>query len=242
MIGLGTLLNTAGIVIGGVWGMAKRGPLSVHQQNALKLGLGAGIALSGLYLTWSSLEGPFLHAAKQLGIVLLALVAGRITGRLLHLQKISNSLGRFARDRLAASRADSPDRFSEGFRVCSILFCAAPLGILGAISDGLSGYFLPLAFKGLVDGLATLGLVPIFGWGAVLSAVPVLLFEGTVTLSCARFLQPGLEIHGWIAPVNATGGLLLFSVALIVLEVRKIQVADYLPGLCFAPLFAAWLS
>lgn len=239
---IGTILNVSGIVIGGIAGLAKRTPLSAANQNFLKVALGALTAFYGLRLTWISLEGPFPQIMKQLGIVLLALFAGKITGRLLHLQKASNRLGRFARERTSAAKADDPGRFHEGFLVCTALFCAAPLGILGAVHDGLSRYFSPLAVKGAMDGLATMGFVSMFGWGVVLSAVPVLVFQGTLTLICARFLEPWLQDHRLIEPVNATGGLLIFCVALIIFEVKRIEVTDYLPSLCLAPLLAWWLG
>ena len=72
--------------------------------------------------------------------------------------------------------------------VCSLPFCAAPLGILGAIHNGLlPDYFYPLAIKALMDGLATMSFAAMFGWGVVLSAVPVLVFSGRmITLVCQR--------------------------------------------------------
>jgi hypothetical protein len=238
-------LNVSGIVIGGIVGLAKKAPLSTANQNFLKVALGAFTALSGLGLTWISLNGPFPHWIKQLAIAVVALAIGRVVGRLLHLQKASNRLGQFARERIAGTKPDDPGRFTEGFQVCSALFCAAPLGILGSICDGLpvhdstSGYFYPLAAKAAMDGLATMGFVGMFGWGAVLSAVPVLVFQGTMTLLCMRYLQPVLGT-ALIDSINATGGLLIFCVALLIFEIRKIEVTGYLPSLLLAPLLT-WL-
>jgi uncharacterized membrane protein YqgA involved in biofilm formation len=64
--------------------------------------------------------------------------------------------------------------------------------------------------------------------------------QGTISLACARFLLPLLEPHRLVDPVNATAGLLIFCVALIIFEVRKIEVTDYLPSLVFAPLLTWW--
>jgi uncharacterized membrane protein YqgA involved in biofilm formation len=238
---LGTWLNVAGIVAGGLLGLALKKNFSAANQFLFKAALGTFTVASGLGLTWISLHGPFLHLLKQLAIVLVALALGRLIGKLLRLQRTSNRLGRFARERMARARPDHPDRFSDGFNVCAILFCAAPLGILGAVPDGLSEYIWPLAVKAMVDGLAAMGFVAIFGPGVVLSAVPVLVFQGTISLLCARFLQPLLSAHGLIDPVNATCGLLIFCVALIIFEAKKIEVTDYLPGLALAPLLTWWL-
>ena len=243
----GTILNVIGILAGGVIGLLWKKPLAMSTQSFFKLTLGALTAFVGLRLTWVSLSGPFVHGLKQLGIVILALVLGKLAGRLMHLQKASNRLGRFARERMAEVKPGDPSRFSDGFNVCAILFCAAPLGIVGAIVDGLAvpegayGSYFPLAIKALMDGLAAMSFVAMFGTGVLLSAVPVLVFQGTITLLCARLLHPVLQAHGLIDPINATSGLLVFCVALVIFEIRKIELTDYLPSLAFAPLLAYWL-
>lgn len=243
----GTILNVIGILAGGVIGLLWKKPLAMSTQSFFKISLGAATAFVGLRLTWLSLSAPFVHALKQLGIVILALVLGKLTGRLLRLQKTSNRLGQFARERMAAVKPGDPRRFSDGFNVCAILFCAAPLGMVGALCDGLSvpggvsGSFLPLAVKAVMDGLAAMSFVAMFGSGVLLSAAPVLAFQGTITLLAARLLQPLLLAHGLIEPVNATSGLLVFTVSLVILEIRKIELTDYLPSLVLAPLLSLWL-
>ena len=92
-----------------------------------------------------------------------------------------------------------------------------------------------------MDGLAVMGFVGMFGWGVMLSAVPVLVFQGTITLLCARFLQPVLGAAS-INAINATDGLLIFCVALLIFEIRKIEVTDYLPSLLVAPLLVRWIG
>ena len=244
----GTILNAAGIVIGAGAGLLRKTPLSPATQLFLQRALGVATVFFGLRLTWISLSGSgsILRILGLLGIVLLALVLGRLTGRLLHLQKMSNRLGRFATERMAAAKPGNPRRFSDGFNACAVLYCAAPLGIVGPICDGLTvhsaagEYFYPLAVKAVMDGMAAMSFVSLFGAGVALSAVPVLVFQGTVTLLCMRFLQPFLQAHGLVDPVNATAGLLIFCVAVIIFGLRKIELTDYLPSLVFAPLLAFW--
>jgi uncharacterized protein len=235
---IGTALNVAGILIGGLAGLARRKPLSPANGSFFKVGLGVFTVFYGLRLTWISLNGTSLQVLKQLLIAVFALMLGRVTGRLLRLQKMSNSLGRLARDRIAANKPGDPSQWSEGFKTCAALFCAAPLAILGSVQDGLSGYYYPLAVKAVMDGLATMGFVLLFRWGVLIAALPVLVFQGTITLLCAQFLKPFLEAHSLVDSVNAAGGLLVFSVALVILELKKIELADYLPSLLFAPLLA----
>jgi uncharacterized protein len=237
---IGTVLNVAGILIGGIVGLARRKPLSPAHESFFKVGLGVFTVFYGLRLTWMSLNGSFVQILKQLLIAVLALMLGKLTGRLLRLQKVSNHLGREARERIAALKPDAPGRLSDGFKTCAALYCAAPLAILGSVQDGLSGYYYPLAVKAVMDGLGTLGFTLLFGWGVVLAALPVLAFQGTITLTCMHLLKPFLETHGLVDSVNAVGGLLVFCVALIIFELKKIELADYLPSLIFAPLIT-WL-
>jgi uncharacterized membrane protein YqgA involved in biofilm formation len=235
---IGTALNVAGILIGGLVGLTRRKPLSPVNESFFKVTLGVFTVFYGLRLTWISVNGTFLQISKQLLIAVLALVLGKMAGQLLHLQKMSNSLGRQARERMSASKPADPRQLSEGFKTCATLFCAAPLAVLGSVQDGLSGYYSPLAVKAVIDGLATMSFISMFGWGVMFAALPVLVFQGTITLVCAQYFRPLLETHYLVDSVNAAGGLLVFSVALVILQLKKIELADYLPSLVFAPLLA----
>jgi uncharacterized membrane protein YqgA involved in biofilm formation len=238
---LGTILNVAAIVLGGLAGLLVKKQLSASAQNYFKTVLGLATVIIGLRLTWLSINGPVGHILKQLTIVLLSLILGNMLGKLLRLQKASNHIGQLARDRMARATPENPRRFTDGFIVCTSLFCAAPLGILGAIHNGLlPDYFYPLAVKAVMDGLAAMAFAAIFGWGVIFSAVPVLVFQGTITLICAHSLAPFLEAHHLIDSVNATGGLVIFCVSLLIFDVRKVHVTDYLPSLFFAALLT-WL-
>ena len=225
-------MNVAAIVAGGIAGLILKKQPSATTQSFFKATLGLATVIVGLRLTLLSMSGSFWHVLKELGIVLLSLILGNLTGKLLHLQKASNRIGQFTRNRMAAAAAGNSDRFNDGFIVCALLFCAAPLGILGSIHNGLSpDYFWPLAIKAVMDGLATMSFAAMFGWGVIFSAVPVMIFQGTITLTCARSLVPFLQTHQLLDSVNATGGLLIFCVALLIFEVRKVPVTDYLPSL-----------
>ena len=236
---IGTILNAAGILLGGGLGLTLSRQLSSARQIALKGLLGVFTVYVGLRLTWMNVGGGLGATARQLLIVLLSLMLGRVAGRLLHLQKFLNGLGQYAKERISQATPSSPQRFAEGFITCSLLFCVGPMAILGAIQDGLAGQWQTLGIKAVMDGLATMAFVPTFGGGVLLSVIPVVAYQGTVTL-CAQFLAPFLRDHSLLESVNATGGLLVFCVALIILELRKVELADYLPSLVFAPLLT-WI-
>jgi uncharacterized membrane protein YqgA involved in biofilm formation len=240
MLLTGTLLNALGILIGGLMGLTLGRQFTQSTQLALRGFMGMFTVYIRLRMTWMSLDHDNVaHAVKQLVIVVLALTAGKALGRLFRIQSTLNRLGHHAGERFAQAKPDDPNHMSDGFTICTLLFCAGPLGPLGAIQEGLTGDWQPLAVKMVMDGLAAMGFVCVFGWGVVLAALPVFAWQGTMTLLAAR-IAPWLEAQHLLDPVNATAGLLIFCVALVVLELKRFDLADYLPSLAVAPLIA-WI-
>ena len=245
MIPVGTILNAIGIIVGGMLGLLLSRKMTPATQIALKGMLGILVIYVGLSTTWASLGGGFGSVIKQLFIVILALTFGRITGRLLHIQKGLNRLGRYAKERFTKAATDQSgqsNRWSEGFVTCTILYCVGPMAILGSIQDGLDGRWQTLGVKALIDGLATMAFVGTFGWGAIAAVVPVVAYQGTITFA-AKTLAPFFHDPANAAllhSINATGGLLVFCIAMVILELKKFELADYLPSLAWAPLIT-WL-
>jgi uncharacterized membrane protein YqgA involved in biofilm formation len=236
----GALVNALGIVIGGAWGLAARKPVSARWQLALKIILGVYLMWFGLKLAWVSFNGSLRQVLALLGIVVLSMGLGKLAGKLFRLQKLSNSIGRHATQTLAAPA--SPRRFNDGFMLATALFCAGPLAFLASVQEGLNGFSPVFVVKAGIDGLATYAFCQTFGWGVALSAVPVLAFENAL-IRGAQLLAPVLRQRPvpLVDAINAVDGLLIFCVAMIVLELKKIQVADYLPSLALAPLLTWWL-
>ena len=238
----GAILNGAGILAGGIVGLARTAPLSAQSQIFFKIALGVATVFYGLRLTWSSIGGSFELVLKQIFTALLAVMAGKLLGRWLKLQQASNHAGQYARKLIEETQRDAGPRFSNGLNACAILFCASPLGLLGAVQDGLpgrpdgAGYFYPLAVKGVMDGLAMMSFGRLFGAGALCSALPVFLLQGTITLGCAVYLEPFLRTHALLDSVNAVGGLIVCTVGLVIFEFKKVELADFLPALAVAPL------
>src|SRR5437016_11726293 len=160
----GTILNAAAILLGGIVGLTASRQPSLAHQTALRILLGAFTVYAGLSATWQAVNGGFLHVLKQLTIVLLALMLGNLSGKLLRIQKALNHLGQYAKQKIARATPARSSRFSEGFITCSILFCVTPIAVLGSLQDGLNANFKTLAVKAVMDGLATMALVPTFGW------------------------------------------------------------------------------
>jgi uncharacterized membrane protein YqgA involved in biofilm formation len=238
-IGIGAFLNAAGILLGALFGLVRREPFSARAQFLFRNVLGAATVFFGLQLVWLGTSGTFLSVLKQLFLAALAVLLGNWLGRLLRLQKISNRLGHQAHQQIVTAQTGARVGNTDGFSACAILFCAAPLGILGAVADGLSGYFWLLAVKALMEGLAMSAFVKLFRWPSSLSAIPVFVFLAAITLACQIYAKPYLDSQHLTGSILCATGLVTCAVSLVIFETRRVELANYLPALVIAPLLAA---
>lgn len=236
---IGTILNVTAIVAGGIVGLATTKDLSPANQQRLKALLGIFTVYAGLSMAWDGFSGSFGHRMAQFGIAMLSLTVGKLTGQLLRLQRGFSKLGQIAQRKFAGAKTSTGNKLGEGFMTCTLLFCVGPMSILGALQDGLLGSIRTLAIKSVLDGLATMAFAKMFGWGVMLSAIPVLAYQGSITL-LSKFAEPYLKDPDLLQSLGLTGGILVFSISLIILELKKVPLADYLPSLFYAPFFT-WL-
>ena len=236
---IGTIIYVCAIILGGLIGLIVANGISPKIEYRLKLILGILTIYVGLKTTWTAINGSFGSVLKQIVIVLVALVVGNMIGKLLRLQKGINKLGEYAKNAFQKHDPAKPKRFSEGFVTCTILFCVGPMAIVGALEDGLNGKIQTLAIKSVMDGLATMAFVKTFGIGPIFAALPVLAYQGTITLA-AEALKPLLGNPALLDSISATGGLLILCISVVILDIQKVPLADYLPSLIVAPVLT-WL-
>jgi uncharacterized membrane protein YqgA involved in biofilm formation len=232
---IGTLINSGAIVLGAVIGLTTKLDVAVGRQQQIKVLLGVATAFFGLKLLWSGLAaGTVGHFFFQFLIVVIAMVLGSIVGKLCRIQALMNRVGQSAKAKLERAAGGGAKVPGDGFMTATLLFCAAPLGIVGALEDGLSRNAAPLAIKAVMDGLAALSFTRLFGWPVLLSAVPLgtLLFALTIL---GTALESPLADQGLLGVVHATAGLLLTYVALVIFEVKRVEIGNYLPALVLAP-------
>ena len=137
--------------------------------------------------------------------------------------------------------------FSEAFVTSSIVFCVGPMTILGSIQNGISGDITLLAIKSMLDGFAAFAFAAALGWGVMLSAVTVLVYQGAISLA-AWWIASGLADcpdlpncrNPFILEMTAVGGLIILGVGLKLLNIKDLRLANYLPALAVAPLIV-WL-
>ena len=231
----GAVINAIGILFGAFIGLTWQKAPSLRTQLFFRNAIGAFTVFLGFRSIYLSVNGTFWPCVKEISIMFISVILGFWVGKLFRLQKFSNYLGRLSGSAIAAAQRNPGLKSSDAFNACAILFCAAPLGIIGAVTDGLSGYFYFLAVKAAMDALAMLGFVKIFDWPAALSALPVLVFFSAVSLGAELYVKPYLGPAA-LDSVGAAAGLVACLITVVIFEVRRVELANFLPALAVAPL------
>jgi uncharacterized membrane protein YqgA involved in biofilm formation len=174
-------------------------------------------------------------------IVIGAILLGGIIGSALQIEERLERFGSLLQKRFAGkgSKGDK-DKFVTGFVNASLVFTIGPLAILGALSDGLGQGIEQLATKSILDGFASLAFAASLGWGVALSAIPVGLWQGLLTI--IAFAVGSVVSAPVISALTATGGVLLLGVGLRLLQIRQVAVGNMLPALIVAPVIAFFLT
>ncbi len=244
MIGLGTALNVVTVVVGAAAGIALGNRLPQRVREVITDGLGlTTLLIAGLNA--SAVTDPALAAATGRGgpvlVVLGALLVGGLVGAALRLEQRLEDVGGWLQRRLGgAAAADQRRRFVDGYVTSSLVFCVGPLTVLGSLQDGLGEGIELLALKSTLDGFAALAFAASLGWGVMASALSVLVVQGTLTALGVALGQ--IVDDAAVAALTATGGVLLIGVAIRLLRIRPLPVADLLPALVVAPLLVTLVA
>lgn len=236
--GIGTVVNVATVLLGAAAGVTLGHRLAQRTRDVVTDALGLVTFLIAILSAWA-VTGDALVRALPSGapmlIVLASLLLGGILGSALRLEERVEALGGLLQRRLVGD-AGSVDRrrFIEGFVSASLLFCTGPLTILGSLNDGLGNGAEQLFLKAVLDGFAAMAFAASFGWGVAASALTVATVQGALTL--VGFLLGDVLPEPHLLALTATGGLLLVGVALRLLRIKDLPVADLMPALILAPL------
>lgn len=238
---IGSILNGFGIVAGTLASRCIHQNPSPRLQHNLRALAGAGAVLIGLHLTWTALAraGSIKQILSQFGMMMISLILGKAAGQLTRIQRLFNRIGRDAKSQLQSTAGPPIASPSSVFAQCSLLYCFTPLAVLGSILDGAQTDPRVLILKTAIDGLAAFGFARSLHWSVGFAAIPVLIWQGTLTLG-AKLVAPYLTEHGMLDPLVAVAGMQVFMAALVILELRRVALAEYLPSLAIAP-FLAWL-
>ena len=244
----GTLLNVATVLLGTTLGLLAGARVSARMGESLTTGLGLFTALLAIAMAGRLFTDPARVQGDELAI-LGALLAGAAVGEILRLHDGLEALGAWFEGRLSGRRGGPardpaggsdaplgrPSRVAEAFVTASLVFCVGPLTILGSLDNGLRGDATLLSIKALLDGVASIAFAAALGAGVYLSALTVLVVQGTIA-GGAFLLRDVLDDRSILA-ITSSGGLILLGMALRLLDLKAVRVANFLPALVLAPLF-----
>ncbi len=261
MLPIGTLMNVGTVVFGTLLGssLGNRLPQRLRETALVAVGL--------ITLALGFKMGLQTHNVL---ITLGCLAAGSMLGEWWRLDAHLDALGGWVEARVTASQGSrsaavleatdasaSTDRsLARAFVTASLIFCVGPVTVLGAINDGAGDYQL-LAIKALLDGIASIALASSLGWGVGLAAITVFVFQGTISLvswlvgqgAAALLLGQTILAGGqplplgttMMAEMTAVGGMVIMGLGLILLDLKRIRIANFLPSLALAPLLVLLL-
>ncbi len=235
MIGLGTVLNAVGIVLGGLLGMAFGRFLPRRVQETLNMACGVSVLFLGVAGAMEGMlsikDGALASGGTMMIVGSLAL--GGLVGELVDLERLIERFGEWLKVKTGNAKEQ---RFVEGFVTASLTVCVGAMAIVGAIEDGMFGDWSILAAKAVLDLIIVLVMTCSLGKGCIFSAVPVALLQGAVT-ALARFIRPVMT-DAALANLSTVGSILIFCVGLNLVWGKKVRVANLLPAVLFAVAFA----
>lgn len=235
MAGAGTLINIAGILVGGLTGMTFGKIMKPRYQEILMLATGVCVLFIGM---GGALENMLTITDGQLCsggtlMIIICFALGSLLGEWLNIERQIARFGEWLKIK-TGSRGDAT--FVDGFVTASMTICIGAMAVVGAIQDGIFGDYSVLAAKAVIDLILILVMTASMGRGCMFAAIPVGVFQGCITL-LARLIQP-LMTEQALANLSLTGSIMIFCIGINLVWNRKIRVVNMLPTIVLAVAWA----
>ncbi|MFC6040489.1 DUF554 domain-containing protein [Paenisporosarcina macmurdoensis] len=231
MVLLGTLINALLIIVGTIIGrLLKNIPENMKQTVMYAIGL--AVTVIGLQMGFES--GQFL-------IVIISLVVGAVIGEWIDLDLQLNRFGQWLESKVGKNKKGETISIAQGFVSATLIFVIGSMAIIGSLDSGLRNDHDLLIVKGLIDGFTSIILATTLGIGVLLSAVPVVLYQGTIALFATQISRviPEEALALFIREMTATGGIMIVAIGLNMIGLTKIRVANLLPGILVVAVVVA---
>lgn len=213
---LGSLVNALTIAIGGFVGTVIGRFIPKRHADLIMVSLQIVVLVLGI---------GFAIKSENILIVIISLVVGSLIGETLDLDKGMKKIGEGIRARLKNDGSD----ISTAFVTTTLIFCVGSMAILASIESGMKGNHTIHYTKAIIDGISAIFFASTLGIGVALSGASVLIYQGALTLLAsvvAPYITPEI-----MTEVSATGGVLLIALALSMMEIKQIKVANMIPAL-----------
>jgi hypothetical protein len=223
MLLLGTIVNAAVIILGAILGNFLKSGFPERFKVTLMQAISLAVILIGLSMALKT---------GNVMVVILSIVIGGVIGELLRIEDRLNSLGLKLEQRFGGDNGN----FAKAFVSASLVYCVGAMAIMGSLESGLTGHYNTLFVKSILDGVSSIVFASSMGIGVAFSALPVFLYQGSITLAAA-YIKP-LLTDAIIREMTATGGLLIFGIGVNLLTGGKLQikVGNLLPAIFVAIL------
>jgi len=222
---IGTIINAGAVLAGGTIGLL----LKKNMPERITT-----IYFQAIGLFTISIGISMVYKMDHILIVVSSLAIGSLLGEWMNLEGGAEKLSIYFKSKLHIGS----DNFSEGLTTAFLLFCIGSMTILGAIQEGTGGSPDLLMTKSLMDGFSAILLASAFGVGVLVSAIPLFLFQGGITLLAmyaGTFFTPEI-----IQGLTSVGGILLIGLGINILEIKKLRILNMLPALVVV-VFLLWL-
>lgn len=231
MIGLGTIYNVVGIVIGGLGGILFGKWIKPRFQQTLLQAVGICVMFLGIIGCLQEVFTVTQDGLESGGTMMMigSFAIGVLLGELLNLEGKMERFGEYLKRK---SKSDGDSSFVNGFVTASLTVCIGAMAVVGAIQDGIYGDSSVLMAKALLDLIIVAVMAASMGKGCVFSAIPVAVFQGVITL-LARQLEPLLTEQA-LSNLSLTGSILIFCVGANLIWEKKFRVANMLPAIIVA--------
>lgn len=235
MIGLGTIINTAAIILGGVAGGLFGKRLTERYQDTLMKACGLCVIFLGiagaLEKMFTVQNGSIVSGGTMMMIASFAI--GSLLGEWINIEHHMNRFGEW----LKVKSGNSKDKiFVDAFVTASLTVCVGAMAIVGSIQDGILGDYNTLLMKAILDFVIICVMTASMGKGCAFSAIPVALFQGSITL-LARGIEP-IMTEPALNNLSLVGSMLIFCVGVNLVWEKKFKVANMLPAIVVAVIWA----
>ena len=221
MIGLGTIVNAALVIIGGIIGLLFKGGIKERYQDIITKSIGLCVIFVGISGTLSKMFVIQNNSLETRGalMIILSLVLGSILGEWINIELHTENFAKWLRVKV---KSEKDPLFVEGFITTSLTICVGAMAIVGSLEDGLTGDATMLYTKAILDCVIVIVFSSTFGKGAIFSVLPVIALQGSVTL-LAQFIQPILTDQ-CIQDLSMVGNMLIFCIGLNLMFQTKMEV------------------
>lgn len=219
---MGAIVNFLSIIVGGLIGLLLKKGIPEKISNTVFAGVGLCVLLIGID---GVMEG------KNILITIISIVVGAVIGELLDIDSAINRLAKYAENTM--NKKGGNVKFANGFVTATLLFAVGAMTIVGSLDSGLTGDNTTLYTKSLLDGISSIIFASSLGVGVLFSSIPILISQGGITL-LAHYIAP-LLTDTIIAEMTCVGSLVIIALALNLLNITKLKVANYIPAI-FIPI------